>query len=545
MLEVLLGTVVLLELIAPFTPKSYGLDGGAHLNWIHQFSDLVVAGNWIPRWVPNAFGSFGGATFYFYPPFTYYVASGIRIISGLAQPATLYQLTGLLGTLASFGTCFLLLRSLRATKYHAGVAGLLYAFGPLRMLDLYNRCSLSSHMAYIFFPLAWMGLLGIVFSVKQPSETLLKKSRPILILGISLAFLGMTSVPLTAVMIVAIFLSVLIAWRELSLRILAMLILAGVLSIGLAAFHYAAALEAAPYIWLGSIPLVPQVYGFSLGELFSPEVYNLLLLFGSVLILCIGLWFECNTLQAWRIANIVTLLGWILLAMTIITVVLDTSASKSIWEHIMFLQLIQFASRFTPEIFIVIVMIIGLAMTAKLRRYATLLIWIWVLASLGPATLIALNLHLTPHSEAIIGDAPEYRPFDTPHRNQFIVWLRTHENDPAFYGRLLPGEYLHVHPVVGTKDTIDVNLLSSHSITLHEYAWPFWKVYSGNSALSIGADSVGRAVLSLPGGRYSLRSAVEVGAGEVFGRWISVSTVFGMVCFCSFAAWQGRSKLEK
>ncbi|HEX5316419.1 MAG TPA: hypothetical protein VFX22_07195, partial [Candidatus Kapabacteria bacterium] len=53
-LEVLFGVVVLLELIAPFTPRSYGLDGGYHLIWIQQFSELFVHGTLMPRWSPMA-----------------------------------------------------------------------------------------------------------------------------------------------------------------------------------------------------------------------------------------------------------------------------------------------------------------------------------------------------------------------------------------------------------------------------------------------------------------------------------------------------------
>jgi hypothetical protein len=107
-LEILLALVVVLELIAPFTTNTYGIDGRLQVNMIGQFTRLVSEGVLIPRWVPDGFHGFGAASFYFYPPVMLYMASIIRILFGLTDPYALYQMTGLAATVASFFTARIL-----------------------------------------------------------------------------------------------------------------------------------------------------------------------------------------------------------------------------------------------------------------------------------------------------------------------------------------------------------------------------------------------------------------------------------------------------
>src|SRR5580692_4958882 len=101
-LEVMLGLIILLELLAPFVTKAYGIDARFHLLWIDQFSKLNSEGVIIPTWVPTAFYGFGGTSFYFYPPLTFYFASLIHLLTDIHNPLMLYQAVNLLATIGSF-----------------------------------------------------------------------------------------------------------------------------------------------------------------------------------------------------------------------------------------------------------------------------------------------------------------------------------------------------------------------------------------------------------------------------------------------------------
>src|SRR5438128_704208 len=101
-LVILLGAVVLLELVAPFTANFWGVDGPELLRLIGQFSRLFASGVLIPRWSPEAFSGFGAPTFAFYPPAAFYACGLVRVLTGLSDPALQFQITSVLATVASF-----------------------------------------------------------------------------------------------------------------------------------------------------------------------------------------------------------------------------------------------------------------------------------------------------------------------------------------------------------------------------------------------------------------------------------------------------------
>src|SRR5271156_3602857 len=88
-LEVILCLLILLELLAPFVTKAFGIDARFHLLWIDQFSRLNSEGVIIPTWTPTAFYGFGGTSFYFFPPLSFYFASIIHLLSGIHDPFVL------------------------------------------------------------------------------------------------------------------------------------------------------------------------------------------------------------------------------------------------------------------------------------------------------------------------------------------------------------------------------------------------------------------------------------------------------------------------
>ena len=545
-LEIFLSMIVVLELIAPFTPKSYGLDGGAHLNWIREFSDLFLDGVYIPRWAPTAFGGFGSATFYFYPPLTFYIASIIRFFGGIASPNVLFQLTGLVGTIASFITCRALLRSLSKEKYQTTVGALLYAFGPLRIFDLYNRCSLSTHIAYVSFPLVWLGLITIQRSSISDHYRSRQLIRSILLLAISSALLALTSVPLTIVTIISAIVAAIICRRWIGVRGILATSIGGVLALGLTSFHFSASLAASSYIWLNEIEV--QYTSANLDTLLhnvrSPEVYNLVLIYIAYVFVDIGLW---NSFRNGRSRSSLSIdqsleivaakIGIVLL---LLYIVLDSHYSLPLWGHFQPLRLIQFASRFWSQLILGVAITVGLAHTPAMQRVARDVVWVWVLGCIVPAMLVTFNLHLNAHSDPTVNDALEYRPIYTLPRARFIESIGQHAADPLCISEFSPGEFVRLLNRGPVSLRFEANLQKPHLVIFRQFFWPDWHLYVDGKEQPARPDSIGRAIAALPQGVSTLQWQWEQGQLECAGIWISCSTILLLVIMWGIISWQGR-----
>jgi hypothetical protein len=542
-LEILLGLVVVLELIAPFTPKSYGLDGGSHLNWIHQFSDLFTNGVLVPRWAPTAFGGFGAATFYFYPPLTFYIASVIRVVSGIALPTVLFQLTGLAGTIASFLTCRAFLKSLWKVTYQANVGALLYTCAPLRIFDLYNRCSLSTHIAYIFFPLVWMGLVAVQRLSEADNYQWRQLIKPVLLFAISSALLALTSVPLAIVTMMCIVVAAFVCWKWVTLRGILATILGGVIALGLVSFHFSASLAGRSYVWLKEIEVLYPSASLSamLHNLGSPEVYNLILLCVAIIFIAVGLWKVLRERKSSEIhslkVNDEISIAKIGLAIAILFIFLDSHYSLPLWNRLLPLQLVQFASRFWSQLVLGIAVLVGLARTRAMQRAARQIVWLWVLGAIAPAILIAFNIHLNAHAESPVNDALEYRPIYTMPREKFVESIEWHAADPAAISELSPGEYVRPLTTHPQPSEFSANLTAPRLVTFHRFFWPYWHLYVNGTEQQTWPDSIGRAATILPQGALALQWRLEPSPLERAGVWVSGLTVLLIVAIGGVISW--------
>ncbi len=162
----LFGTVIVLQFVMPFIYPVAGFDAWIHLNWLEQFPRLFREGNLYPRWMPDSFWGFGSPAFYFYPPLAYWCGSLISFIN--PSPVAIYQILGLLGTIASVWTCNLYLRSIVKNKRSALMGALIYGVFPYRLIDLYLRNALGEHIAFIFLPLIFLSIeSGLQCSTKK------------------------------------------------------------------------------------------------------------------------------------------------------------------------------------------------------------------------------------------------------------------------------------------------------------------------------------------------------------------------------------------
>ncbi len=133
-------------------------DGQDHVARIANFYQSLTEGILIPRWAANLNWGYGHPILMFLYPLPSYVASLFRF-AGLS----FVDSTKLVFAVAY--TTSVLLFYLWATKQwdkNAGFVGaLLYGFAPYRFVDLYVRGAIGEHVAFVFPPIVFLGLLGL------------------------------------------------------------------------------------------------------------------------------------------------------------------------------------------------------------------------------------------------------------------------------------------------------------------------------------------------------------------------------------------------
>ena len=119
-----------------------------NLLWTAHFGREMAAGHLYERWLPDSFEGLGSPTFYFYPPFAYWIGGGFRAIG--VSVATAVNLTGLLLLVAS-GLAMHHWLAARGTRPLLGAA--LYMAAPYHLYDIYVRGALAEAAAFIWLPL--------------------------------------------------------------------------------------------------------------------------------------------------------------------------------------------------------------------------------------------------------------------------------------------------------------------------------------------------------------------------------------------------------
>ena len=105
-----IATAALTPLLGvPVYGRNFGHDANFALTALNFMESGIREGRWWPRWVMETNFGLGGITFYTYPPMGYWVAAGVRIVSGLPVADSM-ALTMALWRLVFLGGCFLWLR---------------------------------------------------------------------------------------------------------------------------------------------------------------------------------------------------------------------------------------------------------------------------------------------------------------------------------------------------------------------------------------------------------------------------------------------------
>ena len=554
-LEILLGVVVLFELIAPFITKTYGVDGRLQVNMIAQFTHLVSEGALFPRWVPEGFYGFGSSAFYFYPPVMLYLASIFRIVFRFTNPYVLYQMTGLLATIASYYASRMFFSSVGASKYQVTIGAILFAFGPFRLADLYGRSNLATHVAYVFIPLIWYGLVEIVR--RKDSRRVTR----IVHLAISSALLALTNVPTALASGVCIVLAGILFRKRLTWSMILDISIAASIAAGLCAFHFLSAITFGPYANLASLDGGdPQ---FILLQLFRqssvPALYYLGLLYIPVPIIALHYWLSRTSQKTSSEVELITV--QIGLAIAALTLFLEMPyISLPVWRYIPVFKLIQFGWRFYPHFVLFSSAIVAVAATMSIRGAAHRVTWIWAIGAIGPAMLITFSLHLFAHSSRPLEDAIEYRPINSMPNDNFIKRLppnqavffpvsvemnriySPHEQDSPAIADYQDREQVLRTISKASLEEYQVRLTGSRMVTFHRFYWPAWHLYVNDQEIPSHPDSIGRAAANLPAGHYTATWKLERTPLETAGLWISGITWIGVLIFVGIGLIHSRVK---
>ncbi|HTK85497.1 MAG TPA: 6-pyruvoyl-tetrahydropterin synthase-related protein [Patescibacteria group bacterium] len=125
----------------------------AYYGFSHQFRN----GELYPRWIPTLFNGFGGAFFFIYPPFAYYVTTVVAMLSPVSLSLEHQLGVGYAVLLIASGlTANIWLRN-NASAHTAAVGAILYMILPYHLfVDLYSRGALAEFSVYIWLPLTFL-----------------------------------------------------------------------------------------------------------------------------------------------------------------------------------------------------------------------------------------------------------------------------------------------------------------------------------------------------------------------------------------------------
>ncbi|MBX7233615.1 MAG: glycosyltransferase family 39 protein [Caldilineales bacterium] len=137
---------------APLMAPGYFLrahDAAHSLFWLVEFDQGIRDGFFWPRWATDHVLGYGYPLFTFYAPLAFYIAEAFHLLGASIVAAV--KLTWGLAFLLSGLTMY----RFASRLWGAGagfVAGLLYAFAPYHLVNIYVRAALAEFVAFALFP---------------------------------------------------------------------------------------------------------------------------------------------------------------------------------------------------------------------------------------------------------------------------------------------------------------------------------------------------------------------------------------------------------
>ena len=540
-LHVIAGLLIVsavIEIAALITTPINGSDFTIHLFWLHSFPSLIREGVLLPRWLPDGFNGFGAPTFYFYPPFSYYLASIVSLISGVRDPIALFRITSILASVASVYTSYLFLRYEGAKKSYAFLGGLLYGFAPYRIFIAIHHSSFSAHISFIFIPLGFLFLERILHS----EESIWKDFSG---LAVSFALIMLSSMPNGIVFGVSSFLIVLFSVGERSWRtrvISLMALVAGVMLIGyylipILSFQSQIQPSSMGLQWEGeSLPIYHPFFVQLLQKQNVTQNLMDLLVFISGIIVLICFWRQRDSVKQERPKfgrnAYIGIAFFILLAQIprihyIIGSIIPLYNSIQDWWRWNIVSCLLLALAWST------------VKSDTFRRQLSLVVILWAFVAIPMMVTRMADVRLHREEPSIITDPPWVAPVFAPkgeadqHTQQKIIIA--HASDPFLLTE--PPEPNNITAVKrGPKQfSFATSFLLPTRLTLHQWYWPQWEERIDGKVSPCFHDTIGRAITLIPAGKHTVMFSLLTSRSERIGNWISLLTLSCLVGMILFA----------
>ncbi len=536
-----LFVAIIFELTDWATFPFSGYDSFSHIFWIDEWHRMWQVGIYYPRWLPDSFHRFGAPSFYYYPPFTFFLSSALYFLVPNASPEIIGKILGILAFGFSALSMWLYLRWRFSTKSNVGIlfAALLYAFAPYRIFNYSIRGALPEHIAFCFVPLVFWGT-DIILQHRKPQGVF----RGVVLLVLSLSLLILTNMPAAAVAGMGLFLYVIFQKGQGRQRGLQGLLVGTIASLLLTAFYVLPVATMFNHVQLERlwrpVPLVqssPFLAIFT-GQAITINSYTFVMLVGA-----------CMLLIAWfRSRNAIQPLFWIVVFIIAAQFPLLT---QYLYRYIPPFTIVQLASRFS----ILLLIVIAIAWPEETKKndaanrvpIASIIVMFWSVSTIVLVGLQLANVHVHKHGPLPIGEAPEYatrwaKPYyvwgdslSAPFVNdsQTIVW-------PAQDSVALIAS---IHKPY--SDTIEYFAHAPSQALLRRSYWPSWKATIDGTPTVTAPDTLGRLTLTVPEGKHRLILWLETSTAASIGSWISLCTLFLLIVSWIFVPTFRKSKSYK
>lgn len=502
-----------------------GNDQFQHFQFAVTFHDSIQSGDLIPSLSTSTNHGFGDVGVRFYPPLSYIVLAGLRIVVGNWHEAAVL----------AFGLWFFLggLGVYLWTRDHFGeaaslAAAFVYMIAPYHVNELYNASLFAEFAAVGLLPFSFLFVGRICRSVGWAS---------VAGLAVSYALLILTHLPTALIGSVGLVIYALISLpagrRARTLFALASSVIAALL---LSAFYLVPMATELPFVNHSTAEFVEQAYDFKrhfIASYFylSTEQYNEgLQWFGDMLAVTAGCLFVPSIVFYFymeparsrrRIAGV--------LSIFLVGVFLATPLSSAVWKNVDLLQKIQFPYRWLLLInlsgsFLVAAGFghVASAFSSRLRPLALLAAGLVTVAAAFTVAQVIRPAIYVPAGEV------ESYVFNLANQPSYKCWWAIWAKDSAFKDKqraasIDPSSITH-----WDEHEKRIHLGPGHpsSLRLALFYYPHWKAEANGKAAPSSYDENGALIVQLPDGPVEVRVFFEeppaVKAAGV------VSAVFGL-----------------
>ncbi len=538
---ILAGSVFLfLYGVLPFIHPINGHDAWVHLNWLEQFTAEFRAGDLYPKWLPNSFYGMGSASFYFYPPLVYWVASVVSILNPQSVQFTYYA-TVFVGAAFSFVTSYLLFRRF-ASKQLAIMGSFLYILAPYAIANIFRRTAFSEQFALAFLPLIF---IAIELAREDGKGRLAPKA--IFTMAVGTAGLLLGSVPLTTVAIYTTPIYYILRMRAESLSKSPPVVIGALLGVCIASIYLLPIIEFYPTVrtsdlWGVNDPYGKLIYALTFlsasggGALFYHVAFAFTI-FGYLLTAYVLFALIKKEVSSERRPVLIALAG-----VACFICILQLPFLQVIWDHAPFIRMSQFTWRFNA-VFALVFPLVLLILFDTNRKWFYRIATTVVLGTglLGVGYIFRLEkIHYFEESLVGYRDVTEY--VSNVSGSQRPVQLFE-----VFGSFANEADVRLEHPVISNAIVIDrkeataisfsTRFDTSATVRFRRQYFPQWTlVDEKNTHYALIPDSTTRFTAVLPAGDHRFRLYLEESPLEKAGRWLSVTGlvitgVFGYLVF--------------